>query len=369
MTSEQIDILALYGVPGVGAKTFARLIARFGSAGAAFAARDHELREVRGIGDKLLISIREFDRDAFVREQTRLMKRCGAMLITRNDPEYPPLLNRFISAPPALFIRGDPNILRMPTLAFVGTRKPTSWGLTITARLAAGAVRAGFCVMSGMAAGIDTAAHRAALEEDGRTAAVFGCGVDVIYPVENRKLAESIAASGCLVSHFPMGTIGAPGNFPARNSVVVGLSEGVVVTEAPKRSGALITADLALRIKRPLFTVLGNADSPASEGTNDLIAKGAAPVSRIEHVLSRLGRSNPDLIPVKQPPGPVKSELPQLPGMAGGIMSALDREPLQIEDLCIRLGEPASRVLTELTLLEMDGRIRQKPGKIFEKVH
>ncbi|MHB9028666.1 MAG: DNA-processing protein DprA [Candidatus Latescibacterota bacterium] len=368
MTDEQADILALYGVPGVGAKTFARLVTRFGSAGAAFAAPDHELREVKGIGDKLLLSIREFDRSAFIRTQSRLMEQCGATVVTRRDPDYPPLLNRFVSAPPVLFVRGDPQTLHMPALAFVGTRKPTSWGVSITERLAAGAVRAGCCVVSGMAAGIDTAAHQAALDEGGRTAAVFGCGVDIIYPVENRKLAESIAASGCLVSHFPMGTIGAPGNFPARNAVVVGLSEGVVVTEAPKRSGALITADLALRAKRPLFAVPGNADSPASEGTNDLIAKGACPVSRIEQVLSRLGQPVPVFVPEKKEPGPPKAERPPLPGMSGDIMIALDRGPLQIEAICARLGEPVYKVLSELTNLEMDGYIRQKPGKVFEKM-
>jgi DNA processing protein len=368
MTSEQSDILALYGVPGVGAKTFARLVARFGSAGAVFAAPDHALREVKGIGDKLILSIREFDRAGFVRTQTQLMEQCGARIVTRSDPDYPPLLNRFISAPPVLFVRGDPQTLHMPTLAFVGTRKPTSWGVSITGRLAAGAVRAGYCVVSGMAAGIDTAAHQAALDEGGRTAAVFGCGVDVIYPVENRKLAESIAASGCLVSHFPMGTIGAPGNFPARNAVVVGLSEGVIVTEAPKRSGALITADLALRARRPLFAVPGNADSLPSEGSNDLIAKGASPVSRLEQILSRLGQPVPAAVAEKKAPEPPSSAHPPLPGMAGEIMTALDRGPLQIEAICACLGEPVHTVLTELTLLEMDGHIRQKPGKVFEKM-
>jgi DNA processing protein len=368
MTDEHTDILALYGVPGIGAKTFARLVTRFGTAGAVFAASDRDLREVKGIGEKLLLSIREFDRAAFIRAQTRLMEQCGAVLVTRHDRDYPPLLNRFVSAPPVLFVRGDPQALHMPTLAFVGTRRPSSWGVSITGRLAAGAVRAGYCVVSGMAAGIDTAAHRAALDEGGRTAAVFGCGVDVIYPVENRKLAESIAASGCLVSHFPLGTIGAPGNFPARNAVVVGLSEGVVVTEAPKRSGALITAHLTLRAKRPLFAVPGNADSPASEGTNELIAKGACPISRIEQVFSGLGHPVSGIIPEMKAPAPQKTERPPLPGMAGEIMIALENGPLQIEALCARLVQPVHKILTELTILEMDGYIRQKPGKVFEKM-
>ncbi len=221
MTDEKSDILALYGVPGIGAKLFARLTARFGSAGAVFASPDRELREVNGVGDKLILSIREFDRTGFVREQMRRMERCGATMIIRSDPDYPPLLNRFVSAP---------------------------------------------------------------------------------------------------------------------------------------------------RAKRPLFAVPGNADSSASEGANDLLSRGALPVSRIEQVLSRLGRPAPITASETKSLQPRKPELPPLPGMAGDIMTALDRGPLQIEALCARLGEPVHKVLTELTILEMDGYIRQKPGKMFEKM-
>lgn len=369
MTDEQADIVALYGVPGIGAKTFARLVSRFGTAGAVFRAPDRELLAVGGIGPRTLLNIREFDRPAFVRDQERRMERCGARVVTRNEPEYPPLLNRFASAPPVLFVRGDAGALSLPSLAIVGTRKPTPWGVSITERFADGAVRAGYCVVSGMAAGIDTAAHRAALDGGGRTVAVFGCGVDVIYPAANEVLAGSIAGAGCLVSHFPMGTSGTPGSFPARNAVVTGISRGVLVTEAPEGSGALITAELALRARRPLFAVPGNADSPKSEGTNGLIARGAVPVSRIEQVISRLGAV--DGFPVSGlehgAAAVPDNQKPALPGLAGAIVAALGGGALQIETICARLGEPVPAVLTELTLLEMDGYVRQKPGKVFEK--
>ncbi len=377
MNDSQADTIALYGVPGVGAKTFARLVARVGSAGAVFTAPDPELRAA-GAGEKVLRALREFDRDGFVRDQEKRMARFGAVVVTRDDPEYPPLLNRFASAPPVLFLRGDPGVLSMPALAFVGTRRPTAWGEAITGRLASGAVRAGYCVVSGMAAGIDTAAHRAALDENGKTAAVFGCGVDVLYPVGNRGLAEDIAATGCLVSHFPMGTRCSPGNFPARNAVVVGLSQGVIVTEAPSRSGALITAEMALKARCPLFAVPGNADSDSSEGTNSLLARGAHPVARFEQILSFLGRPVPDSGPDEHDPEPSAhlrrrpasppAARPVPPGLAGDIVTALSHGPLQVEVICARLGQTIPIVLTELTLLEMDGLIRQRPGKVFERV-
>ncbi|MFA6473061.1 MAG: DNA-processing protein DprA, partial [Candidatus Latescibacterota bacterium] len=213
---------------------------------------------------------------------------------------------------------------------------------------------------------IDTAAHRTAVEENGKTAAVFGCGVDIIYPSENRRLSEDITRTGCLVSHFLMGTRCSPGNFPARNAVIVGLSLGTVVVEAPGKSGALITADLALKAKRHLFTVPGNADSETSRGTNSLLGRGAHPISNIENIISILGHSLPSNLYDKQSRKPiVKQPLP--PGLGGKIIKTLESGPLQVEALCGKLGEPVQKILNELTLLEIDGLVRQKPGKVFEK--
>jgi DNA processing protein len=169
------------------------------------------------------------------------------------------------------------------------------------------------------------------------------------------------------VSHFLMGTVCSPGNFPARNALIVGLSQATIVVEAPKRSGALITADLTLRVKRPLFAVPGNADSPTSEGTNALMGKGALPASRFEDIVRRLGGPIPKgpQDSRREPPRPLVRALP--PGLGGQILGALENGPQQIETLCARLGTTAATLLTELTLLEMDGYIRQRPGKFFEK--
>jgi len=361
MTREQEDILALYGVPGVGSRIFARLVARFGTAGGVLEASKQELMLVEGVGPRLAENIRSHDGRKFVDEQRRLMERAGAMMLTRSDGGYPPMLNAFPSAPPVLFVRGEVSVLRKPSVAFVGTRKPSSYGVKMTRKLAGEAVRAGMCVVSGMAAGIDTAAHRAALDEGGTTVAVFGCGVDVVYPSGNRRLSREIEKSGCLVSHFPMGTRGNPGNFPARNSVIVGLSLGTVVVEAPEKSGALITAELTLRAGRRLFTVPGPADSPTSAGTNGLLGRGALPVSSFGQVLNALGKPVPREAASgerKSPPG----------GLAGEIVKVLEEEPLHVERICALLKKSVSEVLAELTFLEIEGFVSQRPGKIFERL-
>jgi len=361
MTEEQEDILSLYGVPGVGAKTYAMLTARFGSAGAVFGASKRALMEMDGIGPVLAENILTHDRHSFIRDQQSKMERSGAVLVTRSSPEYPSLLDAFTSAPPVLFVRGDVQALSKTSMAFVGTRKPSPYGIKMTRNLVTGAVEAGICVVSGMAEGIDSRSHRTALDSGGVTAAVFGCGVDIIYPTFNRRLSEEIAQSGCLISHFPMGTRCSPGNFPARNAVIVGLSLGTVVVEAPKKSGALITADLTLKAGRPLFTVPGNADSPTCEGTNNLLTKGAQPVTSIDSVLTMLGK-----------PVPGRSRIidhrPLPPGLGGDILRTVGNEPLHIERICMILNKPASEILSELTSLEIEGYIAQKPGKIFERI-
>jgi len=367
MTEEQEDILALYGVPGVGAKMFTRLVARLGSAAAVFSASKKELILTDGIGPILAENILRHDRKSFIRDQKRRMEKVDAKIITRSSKEYPPLLNIFHSAPPVLFIRGDIQTLNAPlTIAVVGTRRPTNWGVSMTRKLLAGAVSAGFCVVSGMAAGIDSAAHRTALDDGGITVAVFGCGVDIIYPSVNRRLSEDIMKSGCLVSHFPMGTACNPGNFPARNSVIVGMSLGTIVVEAPQKSGALITANLTLKAGRTLFAVPGNADSLKSEGANSLLVQGAHPVMTFDNVISFFGK------PVSSHTDGTSSKIrytrPLPPGLGGKIVKTLAEKPLHVETLCTKLGEPISRILTELTMLEIDGYVTQQPGKIFERI-
>jgi DNA processing protein len=365
LTEEQEDILALFGVPGVGAKKFAKLTAHFGTPADVFRASKSSLMEVEGIGSVLAEHILSHDRRGYVTEQKRLIEKVGAVLITRDSDDYPPLLNVFKSAPPVLFVRGDVTALKKPTIAFVGTRKPSSYGVKMTSALVTGVVDAGMCVVSGMAMGIDATAHRSALDSGGLTVAVFGCGVDTIYPPSNKKLSEDIMNSGCCVSHFAMGAPCMAGNFPARNAVIVGLSQATVIVEAPHKSGALITADLTLRAGRKLFTVPGNIDSPMSEGTNALLAKGAHPVASADTILALLGRRVSGEKGISEI---LKPERPLPPGLAGNILEKLESGPLQVESLCTILDKPVSTILTELTMLEIENYVIQKPGKIFERL-
>ena len=365
LTEEQKDTLALYGVPGIGARTHARLVARFGSPAAVFGASKKTLMEMDGIGQVVANNILTFKRHEFVHGQIKFMEKIGASILTRASEDYPVLLNAFKSAPPVLFIRGDSKALTEQSIAFVGTRKPSDYGVKMTRNLVFGTVNAGMCVVSGMASGIDSTAHREALDRGGKTVAVFGCGVDIIYPSVNRKLSEDIMKSGCLLSHFPMGTICRAGNFPARNAVIVGLSLGTVVVEAPAKSGALITADLTLKAGRKLFAVPGNIDSPKSEGTNNLIAQGAHSAFNSDTILKVLGKSQ---VSGKETAGRYyEDKRPIPPGLPGEILKILSKGPLQVESICTMLGKPVSDILTELTVLEMDNYVTQKPGKIFER--
>ena len=366
MTEEQKDTLALYGVPGVGTKTHARLMAQFGSPANVFRASKKELMQMDGIGKVIAENIRSFDRNTFVHNQIQLMDKTGATMLTRSSENYPELLNVFKSAPPVLFVRGDSGFLSATLISFVGTRKPSDYGVRMTRKLVEGSVDTGMCIVSGMAAGIDSTAHRAALNHGGKTVAVFGCGVDIIYPSFNVKLSADIMKSGCLVSHFPMGTPALAGNFPARNAVITGLSLGTVVVEAPRTSGALITADLTLKAGRKLFTVPGNVDSPKSEGTNKLISKGAYPVFHIDDILTVLGKPLVSSQVITRRSFTESRHLP--PGLAGEILEVLSNGPLQIEAIGNKLGSSISDILTELTLLEMDNYVTQKPGKVFEKI-
>jgi len=360
MTEEQQDILALYGVPGIGAKTFSMLTGHFGSAGAVFAASDARLRELPRLQEKIVSNIRSFDRHSFIADQRKRVDACGAVMVVRGSDDYPVSLGEFATAPPVLFVRGDVSVLSKAGVGFVGTRQATAYGERMTRTLASDVARAGYVIVSGMAEGIDSFAHRASIDAGGLTTAVFGCGVDVIFPTRNSQLAREIAAHGCLVSHFPMGTQGMPGNFPARNSVIVGLSRCTVVVEAGTRSGALITAELTLKAHRPLFAVPGSADSPKSAGTNRLFAHGAKPATDAHHILETLGSRHSSVTSAPEP-----STLPG--GVAGKILRMVSNEAAHVEIIGEKLGLTASELLAELTMLELDGWVVQSGGMISRR--
>jgi DNA processing protein len=372
---DELHWIALRLVPGIGTRRGVQLIEKFGTPQLLFRASVSELESV-GVppgAARSLASGCTFD-DAVV-QQGRL-RSTGAELITFHDARYPALLREILDPPLTLFARGNAALLEHPGIAIVGTRRPTPYGLAVSEKLAGDLAAAGLSVISGMARGIDTAAHRAALAVGGRTAAVFGCGVDVTYPSENRKLHEEIAAKGLVLSEFPMGAPAYPQNFPIRNRIVSGISSGVLVVEGAQYSGSAITARLALDQGREVFAVPGNITSQASWGPNLLIRQGAKLVTTAQDVINELA---PEIRRrIQNGTGASKTNeskqatLPLGPNTALGeqILQRLTvDQPTHIDGLldCLE-NYSSSEIVAVLFELELLGLVRQLPGKQFVKV-
>ena len=273
--------------PGLGTRTAVQLIETFKTPQAVFRASRSEL-EAAGLSQGLAQSISSgcaFD-DAVTQQQK--MVESGAVVVPLNDSRYPVRLKEIFDPPPLLFARGRVELMGELMLGIVGTRRPTPYGTAAAARLAKDLTCAGLAIVSGMARGIDTAAHRAVLEAGGSTLAVFGCGVDEVYPSENRKLAEQLSRDGLIVSEFPMATPPYPQNFPIRNRIIAGMSAGVLVVEGGEYSGSAITAKLAAEQNREVFAVPGNITSKMSWGPNLLIKQGAKLVQEWNDVVVEL---------------------------------------------------------------------------------
>src|SRR5262245_21384342 len=262
---EELHWLALKLIPGLGTRTSGKLLERLRSPQAVFRASRTEL-EAAGVSGAVAQSIASgvtFDDAAAQQEK---MRAAGAELVTIGDPRYPRLLREIFDPPVELFVRGKVELLQSVALGVVGTRRPTPYGLAVAERLSADLAHAGLTIASGMARGVDTAAHKGALAAGGDTIAVLGCGVDIVYPSENRKLAGDIAARGLILSEFAMGATAFPQNFPIRNRIISAISLGVMVVEGAQYSGSAITAKLAMDQGREVFAVPGNVTSKQSWG-------------------------------------------------------------------------------------------------------
>ena len=350
---------ALRSVPYVGNVLFCRLIERFGTPEAALKATPEALMSIRGISRNLAEAISRHDyREAADRESARVAA-CGCKIIDCTSAGYPPLLREIADRPPYLYVQGN-LIDADPAIAVVGSRRASSYGLLNTGRLAAELAAQGVAIVSGMARGVDAAAHRGALQQGGRTIGVLGCGVDVVYPQENRRLFAEMKEKAVLISEFPLGTLPLPENFPRRNRIISGLSRGVLVVEAAEGSGSLITAQYALEQGRDVFAIPGNINCHGSRGTNRLIKQGAKLVESVADILEELPQAVPKNLAAAPAPAGLAPE-------EAAILSLLAREPLHIDDVIASSALTVGEVSAILLRLELKGVISQLPGKLFTR--
>jgi len=348
-------------VPGVGPRIRKTLLAHFGSAQAVLAAPPGNLREVPGIGAKISRAISTARREIDVEAELALCRERGVAVVIEPDKAYPSRLKEIPDPPGVLFVRGKMVPADGLAVAIVGTRHATHYGLAQAERLAGGLARAGYTIVSGLARGIDAAAHRGALKAGGRTIAVLGSGVLNVYPPEHEGLADEIHGRGAVISENPPLSPPLAGAFPQRNRIVTGLSLGVIVVEAADRSGALISARHAMEQGREVFAVPGRVDSRTSRGCHRLIRDGAKLVETIDDVLEELG---PLATPTPREDGrevrhPAELQLNE-PEQA--VLSAVDDEPTSIDDIVVTSGLPVHNVLSTISVLEMKRLIRRVSG-------
>jgi DNA processing protein len=359
--ADLFHLLRLLSVPGVGPMRIRTLVGRFGSAEAVFRAGLKDLCRTEGIDEKTARSIRNGGDETFAGEQIRLSEKMGIHALTYWDLGYPEALKAIPDPPAILFVRGGLEDQDRIAVAMVGTRTPSTYGRNAAERLAEELARYGVTVVSGMARGIDTASHRGALKGSGRTIAVLGSGADVVYPPENRKLCEAIAESGAVVSEFPIGTQPDPGHFPRRNRIISGLSRGTLVVEAGDRSGALITAAMALDQGRDVFAVPGNITSPKSKGANRLIREGAKLVDSVEDILAEI----PEKRAMSGKKGNVGPDKGSLTENETKVVELLDEEPKHIDWIASACNVATSEALALLLSLELKNHVKQLTGMRF----
>lgn len=364
--------LALTLTPGIAARLAARLLRRFGSPGAVFSARLPELEatEIPPAAAQAIVK-----KEAFRRAEKELVKLRGisdCRLINWTEAEYPQTLLQIYDPPVLLYARGDAQILNLPAIGIVGTRKPTLYGTQMAERLGRELAARGLVVLSGMARGIDAIGHQGALAVKGRVIGVLGTGVDVCYPKENKKLFEKVLERGAILSEFPIGTHPSPENFPVRNRIVAGMPLGAVIVEGAQYSGSLITARLAMEFGREVFGVPGNVTQPVSFAPNQLIKQGAKLVTCAEDVIEELPTPvRAALVQAEQPDAEQRNLLlaESLNGTERRLYDLLSvDDPRHIDDIVDRSGLNSSEVLATLFNLEMKGVIRQLPGKLFAKI-
>lgn len=372
-----LDALRLSLVKGIGPRLQQVLLERFGSPRAVLAAAPDMLRGVPGIGPKVTAALFEARGSD---DAEKVLARCrqrGLQLLARHVESYPAMLREIPDPPAILYCRGAIEPRDALAVAIVGSRRCTPYGRQLAEKLAGGLARAGMTIVSGLARGIDGFAHRGALQAGGRTIAVLATGVDEIYPAEHENLADEVALHGAVLSESPLGQKPLAGLFPQRNRIISGLSLGVIVIEAPRKSGALHTARHALEQGREVFAVPGRIDNPASAGCHDLIRDGAKLITCVDDVLEELGpltqpvaveKTSDDNVNAADAPESATVHSPReltLSDQERQVLNLIPKDPVHIDEILRRADLEHSRILSTLTVLEMKRMIRRYPGSNY----
>ena len=360
------QLLNLSAIPGIGSTRIRALIAHFKSTEGIFRASIKELTSIDGFEYKTAKAIKDYSNFKFGENQQKRADQDGAEIVHFWDERYPENLRKIYDPPAILFMKG--NILKQDkyAISIVGTRMPSSYGKVVAEKIGRELAKKGIVIVSGLARGVDTIGHWAAIRSGGRTLAVLGSGLDQIYPSENKKLAEAIFQQGALVSEFPLGTKPDAVNFPRRNRIIAGLSLGTIVIEAGLKSGALLTANYALEQNREIFSVPGNINSPKSIGTNQLIKDGAKLISGVNDVLIELESQLKHFLKEDdRQQSKVYKSLSELDKM---LLDNLSNQPIHIDKLASLINKSTAETLSALLPLEFKDLVKQLPGKLFVKI-
>lgn len=375
--TEREALIALNLIPDIGSVRLKNLLEAFGSAPKIFLNSESTLKKVDKVGEKIARAIARFPFESLEKE-LMLVGKHGVKLITMQDEEYPESLKEIYGSPLCLYVKGSLRASDALSLAIVGSRRASLYGLSCAQRFSRSLAGLGITVVSGLARGIDTQAHEGALKAKGRTIAVLGSGLNRIYPPENKALSEKIAESGALVSEFPLNTEPFAGNFPRRNRLISGLSLGTIVVEAARNSGALITADFALEQGKEVFAVPGSVNSATSFGTNQLIKQGAKLVDSVEDIIEEIRPESGNLIRKRQvcrPESGLEAEEASFARGRGNKVLSQEEEKVHnlldsqkascVDEITENSGLSSAKVMSILLRLEVSRLIKQLPGKMF----
>lgn len=364
-------LVALNMVPQLGPVRFRQLLNHFGDPVRILSASKPQLMRVEGVSETTADSIVKWESSMDLAGELKRIEEFGCQIVTQEDENYPPLLREIYDPPILLYVKGTLTPRDKNSVAIVGSRMTTAYGMNTARKFGYQLAFMGITVVSGGARGIDSAAHQGALSAKGRTIAVLGTGINQVFPAENAALFDKIAANGALVTQFPFNRPADKQSFPIRNRIVAGMTLGTVVVEANLTSGALITAGMAVDYGRQVYAVPGQIDSPRSKGCHDLIKKGAKLCESAEDIVTEFEYLFPH---TNRPPSLGSSNAATLPGLTltdneQKAWEALGHEELQIDELIEKTGLPASAVSVALLSLEMKRLVRQMPGKIFVRAN